>query len=332
MPVTPDHLFGRRRFLGEYYCFWLGDTLGIRDNELIDDLTVATALGRASAVLHDVMADLTIPATRRYRQYAATLRQAAVDRFASAVPDKRVFGRYARLYFKRSTTADETERRRHWNRLSPFTPADMAVLGQKTSACFIPAVALCLMSGQPESIPRFERFIEARNAAIQIWDDLADWREDLAVGNLTLPLTIGLRLMGLNSSTLPLTRQGRERLQRRLAAVVSQTGMIQALLQLSDVYLALALSLVSDRPQLPPALYVTQLRGYVAAVLTRLAVLAKHHRTSSRTFFSIKDGRWPMLQVASGSDSRAEDTRQAPAYVEGLLEVVRSMHPKAALT
>jgi hypothetical protein len=72
----------------------------------------------------------------------------------------------------------------------PADPQDPGQLARKSAPVKLCAVGMLLLSGQQESIPHLEEAIDLTLATLQLSDDWADWRDDLAEENCSAFLTL----------------------------------------------------------------------------------------------------------------------------------------------
>jgi hypothetical protein len=310
-----DYLFGQERFLGEYYCYWLGPTLGIHNSDLLAELTIATVFARAHAVLNDAMADAPRP-PEPARIFASSLFLAdALRRFAAIVPDQVAFWRHASRLLRLGSHLDRMERELHWNRLAEFHASDMKLLARKTSICFLPAVVLCLRAGVRQQLPLLFRAIEARNAAIQIRDDLCDWRDDFAAHNYTLPITLAMA----SFSAFPAagTAAPEAMPPERVADGLYGTGLVEALLRLSDLYLAAGSR--AARTLGSPALqdYFTRLRTGTAALVSACSTINIQDtklNSPARLLLRTVGIRWPTLALTTRAPLRRCSFEECEAW------------------
>lgn len=316
-----DHLFGYRRFLGEYYCFWLAEALGVTSYSLLEQSTIATALARAYAVLVDAVIDEHREDDSKLLAMANALLRGSIDRFGKLVGDRDLIQNYTNGLLAQAEETERNEQERHWHKLQSFTASDMMTLGKKTSICFLPCIALCLAAKRKDLIPSFISFIEARNVAVQIRDDIADWREDVARCNFTLPLTLSLQ-----------PREARHLsyvVQEDVAINLYSNGVIDSLLHLSNQYLSNASCQIAKlfAPLLKK--YIDGLRRSNGEFLRRVESLrlSRHHVLTGDLVLS--PAPWPaILEFPQSVRSRPMNVKEVAEWDN----LARKLHPRAGLT
>jgi hypothetical protein len=253
--LPSEYLFGEGRFLGEYYCLWLADTLGLTDDRIVCELGVATVFARAHSVLIDYIADHHQKPIPNAAYLSAIFLERSIARFVSAVGDTRILDHIS-SYLRQSLACDQHERGRHWGRVIPYAPEDMITIASKTSLCFLPAVALCLVADRHDCLDPLVRVVQARNAAIQIRDDVADWQRDLAVENFTMPLTLVLQILGYSSWD---ETKARHLSEPTIFRQLVHRGFIDNLLALSNAY-------VNNGSKYLSCFATSPIKGYLAAL------------------------------------------------------------------
>jgi hypothetical protein len=257
-PLPAEYVFGFGRFLGEYYCDWASEMLGRRfSRAMLDTLTAATMILRAVAVLKDYVADVAPTDPARYTNAAAAFREIAVTMYGETAEAGAV-EQLIVAHERESDRLDADERRRHWGRIRRFDRHDMRTLARKTTLCFVPAEILALQEIDSSKARILSRLIEARNVAVQILDDISDWRVDLAVGNMTLPLWCALA-PALTSQPVSIDR---------VKAYLYGSDALPVLIRLARHYIVLAVKVLGDHR-------AQSLRHYFARLDTHLTMLER---------------------------------------------------------
>ncbi len=142
--------------------------------------------------------------------------------------------------------------------------------------------ALATLADQPDRLPALTASIDHYYIAFQLWDDLQDWKEDLAAGRPSLLLA---RLLVAS----PADQAGAKADQRTVAYLTRKLYYhhhAQALLQLGQNALAIAQAALQDLPPLSWSLVLTKLAANYQQVATDLdAIVAKN--IQARAPFSI---------------------------------------------
>jgi len=167
-----------------YICFllpaWLKEQTGCAD-ELCRDL----AIGNAYAMLHfflldDAMDANAAAADRDEKRRALALGQLLNEAF------RRRYGKYFsatsplweryEVYLAEWASAVSGEGER------PAEPSDPKALARKSAPVKLCAAGMLMLSGQEQLLSRMEEGLDLVLASLQLSDDWADWREDLAEG------------------------------------------------------------------------------------------------------------------------------------------------------
>ncbi len=327
-----EHLFGEGRFLGEYYCLWIADTLDLKDQDQIEDLGVATVFARAHAILTDHLVDRREAVDPQIPHLAAFFLAKSVSLFRSVLPDASSFDRHLEWCLLEARRTDMYEWIKHRGILTRYGCRDMATLGGKTSICFLPAIAVCLLANRRECIPLFKRVIERRNVAVQIRDDLADWREDLAAHNFTLPLTLALDLASSAKSGQSLDWDIDKLAPLAILDILVRSELVDKLCMLASAYVRLAERHLTAVFTTSPLLgYFHSMNVWMELFIERMFRLRIDYdvKVPKSETFRIGGRKWPTLEVRLPVRRRlSEEGRlSTEAYME-FENLVKELHPR----
>ncbi len=312
---------------------WIADALGYKEDLRIESLGVATVLARAYAVIQDKIADEGDTLNRSIGYLGAIFLQRSLAAFSAQVKHQNEFWKYTEYYLRESAQTDISERKRHWNRLNNFTEEDMKVLGRKTSICFLPAAVLAINVGNTALIPLLEAVIAARNVAIQIRDDLADWRKDLSAGNYTLPLFLSFYHAGIaeQADIAEITSSGK--LEKVVAAHLYGTGIAEIMIDLSNLYLKRAATeKIIERGPLP--LYFRRLIQSNSGIKGKLKALGKAYGFNNDDKLSIKGVKeaWPRISLNKHVSQRESIDPLPSDVVREFDSIMNCLHPRVGVT
>jgi len=105
----------------------------------------------------------------------------------SDVLGKKFFRRWWPQLAALQAKADRDEIRAKW-KIMPDDFYSMELLGNKGIASAILLIGMVKESGKTEQVENYIQIMRLFCAAVQLSDDLLDWREDLLVGRISLPL------------------------------------------------------------------------------------------------------------------------------------------------
>ena len=242
-----DFVFGKNRFLGEYFCFWLGHTLGIDDEELLQKASLGALFGRAFVAIQDRLMD----EEKTYHPELDLLKnlffQKFIKNFQQLLPLDHRFWIYFEKYYREYITGNYLELERRRSGTTQFPKTALSKIYRKTAIAKIPVAILALKAGKEKEIQPLNRALNMAITGIQICDDTIDWEEDLANQNFTYPLILAIELMRAEASlllNLPLMREN-------IAEIFLLFGLADGLLTLSNCYLELAKKYISHLDQSP---------------------------------------------------------------------------------
>jgi geranylgeranyl pyrophosphate synthase len=138
--------------------------------------------------------------------------------------------------------------------------------------------ALATLADQPDRLPALTASIDHYYIAFQLWDDLQDWKEDLAAGRPSLLLA---RLLVDSPADQEAIRKDPQTLVR-LTRKLYYHHHAQALLQLGQKALAIAQAALQELPPVPWSLVLAKLAANYQQVATELdAIVAKNIQARS---------------------------------------------------
>lgn len=190
-----DLLFGKERLFGEYYAFWLGEILGLNDDDILQEAAFGSLLGRAFVVVQDRVLDALGRADPHLVVLGGVFLSDFLDIFGSLLRGQPQFRERMRKWIHESAAANLREQREHREKLSPFSTRDFLGLGLKSGLIHIPVEALGLLASRKDAIEPLSQAMDLALLSIQICDDIADWRQDLSRQNFTYPLTVALQMI-----------------------------------------------------------------------------------------------------------------------------------------
>ena len=158
------------------------------------------------------------------------------------MPSDQRFWIYLRKYVEEYSQSLLWERQQHWGQIGSFSQQDMVLLWRKMSPLKCSAAILAVLAGQEEKVKLLSRAIELSEIGRQISDDIQDWREDLAAGNYTYPITLAAAQICKDKSIIvPLQYSESE-----IANGLFLSGLVESLFEESDSYYLKAQRLVEQ--------------------------------------------------------------------------------------
>lgn len=105
------------------------------------------------------------------------------------LPEDKTFQAEVEAAWLAFSAATALEKINHWGNISPFTDQDLDLLGEKFAAIRLPISAILCRAGRADLILSYAQVLQNLGTAVQMTNDLNNWREDLEVGNFTYFLT-----------------------------------------------------------------------------------------------------------------------------------------------
>ncbi len=178
-PVTsnPGGAGGGTNYICFLLPFWFKELTGCGDG-----LCRELAVGNVYAMLHFFLLDDAMDAkaasdpkkTRRALALGQMLQEAFKRRYGRCFPAESPLWERYETYLAdwACAVADEGDQK--------ADPANPAALARKSAPVKLCAAGMLLLSGRAERLPQMEEALDLALATLQLSDDWADWREDLA--------------------------------------------------------------------------------------------------------------------------------------------------------
>lgn len=173
--------------------YWLGEQAG-SSIELCRQLAVGNIYGMLHFFLLDDAMDggvLGRDGLRGSLALGQLLHGLFLERYRSGNPDPSPLWVHYRRYLDEWASAVSRETG------TPMNPADPVQLAGKAAPVKLCAAALLVRAGQRERLPGWEQAVGLALAVLQLSDDWADWREDLAEPHCNAFLTIARDMLSL---------------------------------------------------------------------------------------------------------------------------------------
>jgi hypothetical protein len=153
------------------------------------DISEASTLLIMAVLLQDPYLDGQLPPYPGIPLLHEHLHTAALQKFFQLFDSQSSFWTYFKRYFFQYTTA-LTEERIHVGRMADYSLQQAYEIGSGKMALHkATTTAMALKAGAEGHIPILENALDALYAAMQLADDIADWKEDYERNRYTLPLT-----------------------------------------------------------------------------------------------------------------------------------------------
>lgn len=244
--------------------YWLREETGV-PIALCRDM----AIGNLYAMLHYFVLDDAMDAgtervpsgLRRSLALGQLLSGMFRQRYASHFPDDASLWAYERKYAEQWASAVCREAG------EPVHPHDCGQLAGKAAPVKLCAAGQLIWAGRPERIPEMEQAVDLALAVLQLSDDRADWREDLAEPNRNAMLTLVRDELALSAGD-PLD-------ERSVKRAIFRRGCLDQLAEIASGYLERMQAL----PNVPPGL-----AGFQRAIVQSLHTDAHQVRETLHKF------------------------------------------------
>jgi hypothetical protein len=215
--------------IGEYAPWLAADMLGVRDMRAVQGIAVAWLhLYFFTLILDDAIDDKSTPDCDAAYIASCLLLQRGISDLLSLGSGKDLRS-IIDTAFVATATAAFAELREHRNKIMPYTGTEVAQLGQKIGLLPICAAAVAHVQRAPRAnLANVVETFEHLANAIQLLDDLTDWKDDERIGSQTLPLTLrALRYPRGNEASRTSTARVKQTLRNDTFASMLQCSAIE---------------------------------------------------------------------------------------------------------
>ncbi len=196
-PVARDYLrrLDRQQAQLEWHLpLWLGRTFGVPTAQA-RRVALTNVLGMVYIRIHNDLMDADKHLKQQFEQatLAPLLYTRCIKIFTTLFAADSPFWGHLERYLSEWAKALDWERQYHWHQARPYTQGEIEfVTAGKGAPIKIGFAAIALLAGREDDLAELETIIDLRSAIAQIFDDLADWREDWQQGRFNIFLTTAL--------------------------------------------------------------------------------------------------------------------------------------------
>jgi hypothetical protein len=178
-------------------------------------------------------------------------------------PHNSAFWRYYSEYFDEYARAVLAERHKHSTIMSSYDAAEFdRIAGGKAAMAKYPVAAQAVLSGEEAKLALLTQSLDYFHVGYQYWDDLVDWKDDLANANYSLLLARAMDYISHEDKQAKSSGQLREQISR----VIYYSGLAEEQLNRSNEWLERA-------HELSMRAGCTAWAGHVATLQKQVAVL-----------------------------------------------------------
>jgi len=145
----------------------------------------------------------------------------------------------------------------------------------KAAMAKYPVAAQAVLSGRDDKMPMITESLDCFHVGYQYWDDLVDWKQDLANSKFSLLLANALKQVPPETRTLPL-----DQLRLKIARVVYHSGLAEEQLDHSFTWLERAYELAVEAGCTTWATHVRALQKQTVVLKTDLRSLMSKQQAS----------------------------------------------------
>lgn len=190
--------------------------------------------------------------------------------------ESKFWERYS-AYFDEYARAVLRESRYHSSANSPYEEEEFCAIAKgKAAMAKYPVAALAVLSGHDENLAALTESLDCFHIGYQYWDDVVDWKQDLATSKYSLLLARAWQATDLSQREGPL-----DRVRERIANGVYYSGLAQRNLDASYKWLQRAADLALQARCKTWADYVLKLQMQTVALSNDLQLIIARQKERS---------------------------------------------------
>lgn len=168
------------------YPYLFKDSFAAIDEEILIDLSVLSVLCLDSCLYDDKLLDEQEKMTP-LNHHLHNLRNIEIGRLVQRnIDDSDCFWKYYYKYYREYVNATNLERNLHFGKISDYDWNDFFLIAKgKQAMCKIIPAMLCTLVNDFTMLEDYERVIDKCSVAMQLYDDLRDWKEDFKNGHIS---------------------------------------------------------------------------------------------------------------------------------------------------
>lgn len=241
----------------EWCAFMVGYTLGLEDREALTAAGVGCIAGSTYTILQDNRIDDPSESDWQTEACGNVLLSKCIQAFQSLVPDRHDFLEVVNDVFHELALAYFAEQRDHRWRVKPYDEAsDVQMIVGRSAPVKLCLWSLAVRAGREDAIPDLYEAVGHLIQAIQIRDDLSDYREDYRSGYMSHVVTETLLRLGVGSIT-PWEDAPEWPSEEELFVTLYTSGLIEDLLVECNDHLNSVLTIVSKYNAMPLSLFIS---------------------------------------------------------------------------
>ena len=241
----------------EWCAFMVGYTLGLEDREALTTAGVGCVAGSTYTILQDNRIDSPGDSDWQTEACGNVLLSRCIQAFQSLVPDRHDFLEVVNDVFQELALAYFAEQRDHRWRVKPYDEAsDVQMIVGRSAPVKLCLWSLAVRAGREDAIPDLYEAVGHLIQAIQIKDDLSDWREDYRNGYISHVVTEILLRLGLEGGTSCEDMKGWPS-EQELFVTLYTSGLMEDLLVECNDHLNSVLNIVSKYNAIPLSLFIS---------------------------------------------------------------------------
>lgn len=240
----------------EWCAFMVGYTLGLEDKEALVMAGIGCVAGSTYTILQDNRIDDARESDWQTEACGNVLLAKCIQSFQSLVPDRPDFLEVVHDVFQELALAYFAEQGDHRWTFKPYDEdRDAQMIVGRSAPVKLCLWALAVRAGREDAIPDLYQAVGHLIQAIQINDDLADWREDYRNGYMSYVITEALLRLEVRKGT---SYQGIEDWpsEQELFVTLYTSGLMEDLILESNAHLGAILDIVSKYNPFPLSLCI----------------------------------------------------------------------------
>ena len=241
----------------EWCAFMVGYTLGLEDPEPLVRAGVGCVAGAAYTILQDNRIDSPQESDWRTEACGNLLFAKCIQSFQSLVPDRPDFLEVVHDVFQELALAYFMEQGDHRWRVKPYDEdRDVQMIVGRSAPVKLCLWSLAVRAGREDAIPDLYEAVGHLIQAIQIKDDLSDWRDDYRDGYMSYVITETLLRLGLQSGA-SFEEPKEWPSEQELFVALYTSGLMEDLIVEANEHLDAILNIVSRYNPFPLSLFIS---------------------------------------------------------------------------
>ena len=229
----------------EWCAFMVGNALGLEDQETLTTAGIGCVAGSTYTILQDNRIDDAHELDWQTEACGNVLLAKCIQSFQSLVPHRPDFLEVVHEVFHELALAYFVEQGDHRWIFKPYDEdRDVQMIVGRSAPVKLCLWSLAARAGREDAIPDLYQAIGHLIQAIQIRDDLADWREDYRNGNMSYVITEALLRLGMREGASYECIEGWPS-EQDLFVTLYTSGLMEDLIVESNAHLDTVLDIVS---------------------------------------------------------------------------------------